>query len=129
MKLEKQCCTVEQAHRLKDLGIKQDSKFSHIFNHGEYIRTTSKWFFVFHKWTQLSAFTVAEMLLMMDAHYFSTRDEAGLAVYNKNNPYGQHLLAWNDGKDIGECIGGLLIERIESGDITIEQINKTIEQW
>ena len=36
MKIESQCCSLELAQKLKELGVKQDAHFSYFLNGGEY---------------------------------------------------------------------------------------------
>lgn len=127
MKLQDQVCTLEQAKRLKELGVRQESHFYHHpnFDMPTQGHTSVKKHGTMYKVTQvkndiavrLSAFTVAELGAMIGK---GTNAAALLydAVQARMNQSHSFTIAL-DVKFVANCVIGLL----ETGRLTPEEVN------
>lgn len=124
MKLENQVCSLDQAKRLKELGVRQDVSIAiwYEFPKDEYL--------VIYRIGNLSlkeysAFTVAEMGQMLPTQCHSTK------CSNKN-------IYWewvDDGNELSfpgfmneaECRASHLITLLELGKLSVEEVNKRLE--
>lgn len=155
MKLQDQVCTLEQAKRLKDLGVKQKSLF---YWHPSFEPPVfgEKWTTVAGKQYQkslvcndkkgsASAFSVAELGVMLPRYYPAWRclEEGGQNEFwiatiigqpegyerEKEDVYDIRTVAAFDryGKTQAEAQASLLISLLETKTITAEEVNKRLE--
>ena len=133
MKLQDQCCTFEQAKKLKELGVKQYSVFLWQKSFKNYEIKTS----ISGKpklWTIYpAAFTCAEL--------------GEICPYEMMTYYSEHLGCWNwqliilsddllfevsdsggEYKTEAEARADCLITSIEKGYITVEEVNKRLQE-
>lgn len=117
MKIQDQVCTLEQAKRLRELGVRQESLFYH--THSE------KWGVMPRKSIDFSgnpssAFTVAELGVMLGTEEWSTN-------YKKQNIFywDAELFALPFGayQTEAEARAAMLIHQLENKLITPEQVN------
>lgn len=139
MKVSDQVCSLEQAKRLKELGVRQEGLFCFIgdenpdprynepmrlFYESEAIECGKSWYD-----NRIAAFTVAELGIMLPDYYFAYKRPFGYALY-KNEDGG---FAVADGTVNGatldtmaECIANGIIYMIENNLITVDEINARI---
>lgn len=121
MKLEKQCCNIDYAERLKELGVAQKSLFYHTHS--------KKWGILPKKSIDFtgnptSAFTCAELVQMNENVYgihFSDREKkfySGGAVDNDVVYY----------DTFSDALAAKLINSIQKEWITIEEVNLRLNQ-
>jgi len=133
MKIENQVCTLEQARRLKELGIDQRSEYAHILVPVkgfvlEHIAEFNRWAFQYNEPLSVdrekySAFTVAELGVMIDIK--NKRD----SVFNPELYKIYHLLDNYTGKESEAFVrASLLISALLSGVITPEECNKRLQE-
>lgn len=130
MKLENQVCTLEQAKKLKELGIVQDSLFSwrkgEFYNTGEWIFewyvTNDAYDFEIEPSESYSAFTVAELGMMLGGIFTIERNEK-LGLYFASTPKGKKK-ALNF--TIASALTSELIGEIEERSISIQEINNRL---
>lgn len=149
MDISKQCCNLEQAKLLKSLGVIQESVF---YFHPSYVGIIIKGTNVTKTGTQhkrvsvsndkasTSAFTVAELCVMLPNYYPSWRFEVVkggtevkwiatiIAGPNPPSPDDIHTLHEFDryGKTQAEALATLLIALLETGAITAEEVNQRL---
>jgi hypothetical protein len=119
MKLENQVCTLEQSKKLKELGICQKSFLYYINGTTTPGTLSSKEKIIFN--LHWSAFTVAELGIMFGK---GTNSAALLydAVQDQMNRSHSFTIALSP-HFLGNCLIGLL----ETGRITIEEINQRLQ--
>lgn len=126
MKLQDQVCTLEQAKRLRELGVTQYSFFWWIKEGGnEYLllhygMTANR--------TGFSAYTVAELGEMLPTGFDTMRTTLTLEKsewlgYDNDSKYFPDAKGY---QTEAQCRAAMLIRLIESNLTTIEQINKTV---
>lgn len=119
MKLEDQCCTLQQAKRLKELGIEQISYFVW----GERGVITEGWSIEGYEDIFYSAYNVAELGIMLPPGYDTMKiTDNGWAAYD---PDGECVLTHY--KTEAECRAAMLINLLETA-ITIEECNKRLTE-
>lgn len=146
MKLEQQVCLKEQAIRLKELGVIQQSVAVWMDDELEFFKRP------FYAWAQdkginvACAFTVAELGQMLPQYYPSWRflEEGGQNEFwiatiigqpegytrDKEDVYDIRTVAAFDryGKTQAEALAALLISLLETKTITAEEVNKRLQQ-
>lgn len=143
MKLENQVCSLEQAKRLKELGIRQDNEFYWVFDKhvcGEQTKVTYRWDIGFEdedfrpNW---SAFTVAELGVMLPTHIDEDKVainmvdyEEGIRLEMEHQP-GQWYYCYAGFKVTfaeteAQSRAALLIHLLESGKITASDCNQRL---
>jgi hypothetical protein len=126
MKIENQCCTKDQAHKLKEFGVAQNSFFAYI-DEGELLSRHSPNLNLMAIATDfVAAFTVAELGLMLPPGYYSMRTtDEGWRCYDL------------DGKEVIEdyvydyeakCRAAAVIQLLESSLTAAEEINNRLKQ-
>ncbi len=119
MKLSEQVITLEQAQKLEELGIKQESAFYHVHNGAGWQIMPEGYFMVDPEGGEAyAAFTVSEVIHILGMYSFSSREECGYAFGCGHIT--KHLIA----DSLGESSGNLLIELVEQGKVTINEINR-----
>lgn len=127
MKLEKQVCNLEQAMKLEELGVKQESLFYYKANEIQTVLSErqmkewlSKYLFGCNKY--YSAFTASELVQMNENCYgisFSDKKKkfySGEAVSNNVVYY----------ENFAQACAAKLINAIEKEWVTIEEINQRL---
>jgi hypothetical protein len=138
MKIEQQVCTLEQAKRLKELGVKQESLFYHYVTYSQKDGQSMGIFYTKadaekkqheyrYNWncpTELfSAYTVAELGEILPSSHYSTNNEyLGWRCYNGDNKEIINVYANNE----AECRAAAIIHLLEQKIITVEEINKRL---
>src|SRR5574341_2010928 len=118
MKLENQVCTLEQAKRLKELGVTQESYF-HFGDHLDGV--TESWMHEGDEDVFYAAFTVAELGVMIGRG----TNAATLfydAVQDRMNRSHSFTIAL-DVQFVANCIIGML----ETGRLTMEEVNQRLK--
>lgn len=146
MELSKQVCTLEQAKRLKELGVRADALFYHITNVAVPSDGGVKMFSETQSWKRFRkvedggvikyypAYTVAELGLALRAY-----SGIGHSFYNEHTHRGkggwghthtiwgkgiQPILDYYDSE--AEARAAMLIHLLENGFITAEEVNKRL---
>lgn len=139
MKIENQVCTIEQAKKLKELGIRQESFFAWI-DEGQLLSRHSPNLPLMNIATSFTAaFTVAELSEMLPDYYPSWRFEVttggpkkwvatvicspkppGIDDIHTASEFDRH------GDTQAEALATLLIALLETGTVTPEQINQRL---
>jgi hypothetical protein len=137
MNLEKQVCTLEQAKKLKGLGVAHKSQFHHF---------KEKISFTAHGDDYWPAFSVAELGVMLP--HPSSLNEMGGWLHNsecdtsstdgmpwyllwefdldkENAGFGRHIIS---GKTEAEARAAMLIYLLENGVITADEVNQRLAQ-
>lgn len=122
MKIENQVCTLEQAKRLKELGVAQDSLFYHWLDYDGYKHACVR----MEKWNNgrqpdCSAFTVAELGVMLQGCESYTRKS------DRNDYWYIYLDKYEHFKTEAETRAALLIYRLERGAITAAEVNYLLQ--
>jgi hypothetical protein len=147
MKIEDQVCTLEQAKKLKELGVVQESFFCWIGddNPDPKYNTPYKLYGTSHargevgaSWYEhrIAAFTVAELGLMLPSFFGSYKIDAGNFITGKNwceylcqNFYGK-TNSEKYGRDVSlteaNARAAMLINLIEMQGIRVEEINQRL---
>jgi hypothetical protein len=119
MKIENQVCTLEQAKKLKELGVCQESYLYHVKDITTPGTLSGKEKIIFNQ--HWSAFSVAELGVMLGnmAHYphRSDRNEYWYVYLDKYEQY----------KTEAEVRAAVLIFRLERGAITIAEVNHLLQ--
>lgn len=145
MELSKQLCTLEQAKRLKELGVIQESLFYHYRGFSEHLHgIVNKDFYDNNnsKKACYSAFTVAELGVILP---HTLRGEFGELILNFLAPNEGNEYNWTavylypeqtmcsepemnyiDGETESEVRAAMIIHLLEKGIITPEQVNASI---
>lgn len=134
MKLENQVCTLEQAKKLKELGIVQDSLFmwweseSWNIERGVYFSST------LHRSTDtinnrtmvqsFSAFTVAELGLMLGNCDFAIKPFAG-GTYELRCIYLDFFIF---GNSMADCLAKAVITYISDSKLQVSRINYRLQE-
>lgn len=143
MKLENQVCTLEQAKRLKELGVEGESAFYWRFESGMRWRLAPRGYFDPEEEgvETYSAFTVAELGVMLPheigqgpytplLHIVMPPTEETefnwCAAYVEDSIYETGPL-WRDGETEAQARSALLIHLLESGSITAEGVNDRLQ--
>lgn len=128
MKLENQLCTVEQAERLRELGIIQTE--SHFYYTGEKWGIMPKKSCDFINGRPLALFTVSEMQEMdgtLGNIMISARDETKGAFYSQVATLSPN---WEDkfrySNTYAQCFGEKLIRGLEQGYYTAGECNERL---
>lgn len=143
MILEKQVCTLEQAKRLKELGVEQES----IFVWGAL--NNSLWYIAEHKRPNkdtdntYSAFTVAELGVMLptkikalypkqDANNFEIclyfENDSFVVCYENHGLYHSYAtVATSQGDTEAKVRAAMIIHLLENGIITPEEVNARLK--
>jgi hypothetical protein len=145
MKLQDQVCTLQQAKRLKELGVKQDS----LYYYTEPVPGVPDWWIacqVLNLTEQYSGFTVAELGQMLPARIFYENDDWFLTTHKgKRGWYIQYqtnkldavvnaegeldrpkltlFKTWRDSFNMAEAFADYLILLLENKLIEIESLN------
>lgn len=135
MKLQDQVCTLEQAKRLKELGVIAESLFlwqyTHIDTRDGYDHTCNIVSFGYKPQsvnTELyPAFTVAELGVMMNSEYYTVRDGSEMSSFANWSWY-------SDANDAGfgpfnteaQARSALLIHLLGTGKVTAEEVNQRL---
>lgn len=151
MKIENQVCTLEQAKRLKELGVLQYSYFSWCGEEGQRLMDNGRDGMAVQEWVFVAntepvnnmqadhrenvpgakpfaaAYSVAELGEMLPPEYCSIRCETHGSIGWESWQRGG-LLPLIAFATEAECRATLLIRLIESKLITVEQVNKRITQ-
>ena len=131
MELSKQVCSLEQAKRLKELGVEQESLFywtsdsqpDYYLRQGEITCDDD-----------YSAFTVAELGVMLPIFYVSgkAQDNNYTCAHYQEATVSRKLRdvkSWpGRGKTEAESRAAMLIYLLENGDTTAEEVNKRLNQ-
>lgn len=124
MQLEKQVCTLEQAKKLKELGVKQESLFYHTSSEKWGVLPKTSIDFTGDPW---SAFTAAELVQMNQNCYNIEYSEK-----NKNQYYSQTSIA-DDFSQVftyydtfAEACAAKLINSLEKGRISMDEVNNRL---
>lgn len=138
MKLDNQLCTRKQAIRLKELGVYQQS---YLYWTGNLIHTVEEWSVEGDEDTFYSAYTVAELGIMLPRYYPSWRflEEGGQQELWITTVIGQPEGYERDKEDVidirtvaafdrygktqAESMAALLISLLETKAISVEEIN------
>lgn len=141
MKIEQQVCTLDQAKKLKELGVTQESEF--------YFRSENVWHFRevtdwpnqeqlsdliesgAEKGLIFSAFTVAELGEMLPPGYDTmklTGDYPSENVWVGYDDRGADFPDHNEYKQEAECRAAMLIHLIENNLLKVEDINNRLKQ-
>jgi hypothetical protein len=150
MKIENQVCTLEQAKKLKELGVKQDSLFWYtqdktpnnpnlnlygwpqesmpvIIMFGQQSKISTSDVYV-----EYSAFTVAELGVMLQyvGVYSSVNSVLGNWAIHHVNGYADYELRqpgnFNNYQWEAEARAAILIELLEDKKITVEEVNQRL---
>jgi len=130
MKLQNQCCIFEQAKRLKELGVLQQSQFYHEVNQfaTEIVYHT---FSRTENYEYYSAFTGDELVVMCDSIHGLSND----SHYNPNKFYRQTKIDINNWdsqftyyESFAHAMASKLIEIIEKGWESVEIINQRLSK-
>ena len=131
MKIENQVCTIEQAVKLKGLGVKQDSHFFWVDRKEKSKLVYAKSVEFLNSLPIYSAFTTAELGVMIPEWHFTYPRLEGYASYK--NEDGDFSVA--DGTVNGqnydteaECRAALVIYLIENNILSVETCNKRLLQ-
>jgi hypothetical protein len=135
MELSKQCCSLIQAKKLKELGLTQQTEFYFRGENIWYLREVTDWGNQeqfselmesgYESSTIFSAYTVAELGVMLPCGYDTMQTTGdGWRGYDM------------DGKDAvegvfkteAECRAAILIHLLESGNLTHQECNTRIEK-
>lgn len=138
MKIENQCCTLEQAKKLKELGVKQDAIWFWLYpakegiistSNGLYYHLHAKEIFSDNEGNEFdsemsAAYTVAELGVMLPTAYDTMRVDDGWRGYDDNNKdYPCNLIF----KTEAECRAALLIALLENEDTTPQEVNQRLK--
>jgi hypothetical protein len=121
MDLEKQVCTLEQAIKLKELGVKQISLFYHTDN--------EKWNIMPRKSIDFSgepysAYTVAELIQMVENLHNVDYSESNKKYYSQTTVSGStNLSRFTYYSSFAEACADKLIRSIENQYITVDEVN------
>lgn len=127
MKIELQVCTLEQAKRLKELGVKQESLFVHQSYSYNKIKLTD-WDNRNNLLGFYSAFTVAELGEMLPPWQFAYKQSTGhYAAYkfHENEFVCQGVIPTTYETE-AECKAAMLIHLLENSLITAEEVNRNL---
>lgn len=142
MKLDEQCCTLEQAKELRGLGVEQNSLFYHSKYKGSY---SPKFYPNRGNQTPLielketySAFTVAELSVMLGDHYpswsFKYKNKTKwIATIITKDVHKDGRTVTTEGsfdrydKTQAQALAELLIATIKVGHIQVSTINKRLK--
>ena len=133
MKIEDQVCTLEQAKKLKELRILQQSAFKYVGELADILDlvTTSGYEWEYHpghgdRQIQLSAFTVAELGIMLNAKSNETKN---CHYHNPSKMY-SHLRAFNPSlfRTEAESRADYLIFLLENKVMTAHEVNKQLTE-
>lgn len=118
MKLENQVCTLEQAKRLKELGICQESYFLHGEEAGHIVES---WSVEGYEDEFYSVFTVAELGVMLNTYTGNIRKSDNADYWYA------YLDTYQQFKTEAEARAALLICRLEWKAVTAEEVNKLLQ--
>lgn len=134
MKIEDQVCTIEQAKKLKELGVVQESYLYHFKGLGndDTWRITSKIFLPLAREEKefnnhiYSAFTVAELGVAIGSGYYTYNGQNGLewVCYNKHDVF---IINGERFPTEAQARAALLIHLIEKGTLKVDEVNKRLE--
>jgi len=118
MKLEKQCCNLEYADKLKELGVEQKSLFYH---------THSKWGVMPKKSIDFtgnptSAYTCAELVQMCGNTYAIEFDEKHQRFYS-GSAVNNDVVCY---ETFSDALAAKLIKAIENDWISVDRVNKRL---
>ena len=118
MKLEKQCCNLEYADKLKKLGVEQKSLFYH---------THSKWGVMPKKSIDFtgnptSAYTCAELVQMCGNTYAIEFDEKHQRFYS-GSAVNNDVVCY---ETLSNALAAKLIKAIENDCISVDRVNKRL---
>lgn len=140
MKIEDQCCTLEQAKKLEELGVVQESWFCFktTLNKETVIDIAAPYFV--HRYSiakpHISAFTVAELGLLLpdaiktnsniqyaDLTIVKDTDDAWTVGYKTNDEW-----YYGHGDDtLAKAMAEMLIRVIEKDKTTVEEVNQRLQ--
>ena len=151
MKLQNQVCTLQQAKRLKELGVCQDSLFSwcgdeeqRLMDNGKDGLAVGNWVFVDSTipWNNqeldqrqlvpsskpfAAAFTVAELGIMLpDAYESISAKELSGTVWYGIDENGRFYPCEKQYQTEAECRADMIIHLIESGQLTINELSESL---
>lgn len=135
MKLENQVCTLEQAKKLKELGIDQETEFYFRMGKIWHFREVTDWpnqeqlYDLIQSGAEgeriFAAYTVAELGEMLPIGFYSVAcaDHSDWLCDNQNYATANIGASKNE----AECRAAMLIHLIESKLITVEEINNRLK--
>lgn len=128
MLLKDQVCTLNQAKRLKDLGVKQKAIFCHYFN-----KTLERWTIALEEYASMpvrySAFNVAE-LVQMNGNIYNIEWSVKENKYYSNTdpgaePWSKQFTYY---PTFAQACADKLIQSLEEGFIDAEMANERLMQ-
>lgn len=137
MKIENQCCSLEQAKRLKELGVEQKSffwwnktnsqkdgehKFIEAADAHDYTIRWKKPEQYGSDWQMFSAFSGSELGAITDFEFSTWRNGQNKWVISRHDAFDK----WMYGDTEAECRANLLIHLLENNLITSEEVNKRL---
>lgn len=129
MRLENQVCTLEQAKKLKALGIEQKATFYYYNNELNLLRTYSDHGYLVVN--SVAAFTVAELGLILPDQFsswkYQSSDGERWDCAAEENRYYSHLIEYC--KTEAEARAAMLIYLLENDHITSETVNSLLLQY
>lgn len=122
MKLEHQVCTLEQAKRLKELGVTARSIFMHSEHLEGSVITNTDTAVHLSAMDYAPAYTVAELMQAINWDYVSIS-----APYQEDNTWDMFLRSDKiSGLMLSHVLADTIIYQLENNLITTEQINKRL---
>lgn len=122
MKLHDQICTIEQAKRLKELGVAEKSYFVFLVFKDTVEHTGPRWAYVGDKRIQIPSFTVAELGVMLPDYFSVHRGHSGGYYCNKLMSTDPEAI----GPTMAQAMASRLITGLETGEFTAEEVNKRL---
>jgi len=124
MHLEKQVCNLDQAKKLKELGVKQESLFYHTNSEKWGVMPKSSIDFTGDPW---AAFTVAELVQMNQNCFNIDYSEKIMNCYYSQTSVDKNYSAqFTYYPTFAEACAAKLINSIERGWITVDEVNNRL---